>query len=54
MSRSEVKELIQARQLIDEGKFDDALKLMKNLEEKGKLSLYDIVSWHLLKCDILL
>ena len=54
MSRLEVKELIQAKQLIDEGKFDEAHLLMKNLEEKGELSLYDLVSWHLLKCDILL
>ena len=54
MSHSEVKELIRAKQLIDEGKFDEAHLLMKNLEEKGELSLYDLVSWHLLKCDILI
>ena len=54
MSRPEVKELNQAKQLIDEGKFDEAHLLMKNLEEKGELSLYDLVSWHLLECDILI
>ncbi len=53
MSNSEVKELIQAKQLIDEGKFDEAHLLMKNLEEKGDLSLYNLVSWHLLECEIL-
>ncbi|MFX0043943.1 MAG: tetratricopeptide repeat protein [Candidatus Hodarchaeota archaeon] len=54
MSRSEVKEINQAKQLINEGKFDDALKLMKDFEEKGDISLQDLVSWHLVKCYMFL
>jgi tetratricopeptide (TPR) repeat protein len=52
MFHSEVKELNQAKQLVDEGKFDEAYLLMKNLEEIGELSLQDLVSWHLLRCNI--
>jgi len=47
------KELIRAKKLINEGKFDEALQLMKNFEETGKATLNEIVSCHLLKCDIL-
>ena len=54
MSRSEVKELNQAKQLIYEGKFDDALQLMNNFEEMGEYSLQDLVSWHLLQCYMFL
>lgn len=31
----EPKELIRAEQLVNEGKFDEALQIMKNFEEKG-------------------
>jgi tetratricopeptide (TPR) repeat protein len=49
----EPKELIRAKQLINEGKFDEVLQLMKNFEKRGDRSRNDLVSWHLLKCDIL-
>ena len=52
MTNSKSKELIQAKQLIYEGKSDEALQLMKNFEERGDIPLQDIVSWHLLKCRI--
>ncbi len=51
---SEVKEIKRARQLIFEGKADEALHLMKNFEERGDISLQDIVSWHLVKCHMFL
>ena len=54
MLNAESNELIQAKQLIYEGKFDEALHLMKNFEEMGVYSLQDLVSWHLLKCRILI
>ncbi len=54
MANLKSKELIQAKQLIYEGKFDEALHLMKNFEEMGVHSLQDLVSWHLLKCRILI
>ncbi len=47
------EELIQAKQLINEGKFDDALLIKKNFEEKGDCTLYDVISCQLLKCAIL-
>jgi len=53
MTYSEPKELIRAKQLTNEGEFDEALQLMKNFEEMGSQSLQDKVLWHLLKCDIL-
>ena len=54
MSRSEVKELNQAKQLIYEGKSDEALQLMKNFEERGDISLQDLVLWHLVQCYMFL
>lgn len=54
MVHLEPKELIRAKQLVNEGKFDEALQLIKNSEQMRDISLYDLVSWHLLKCDILL
>jgi len=47
-------ELVRAEHLIDEGKYDDALQIMKYFEEKGERTLHDIVSCHLLKCELLL
>ena len=47
------EELIRAEQLIDEGRHEEALDLMKNFEEKGKISLFDIISCNLLKCKLL-
>jgi len=59
MSKQEIKkeekpeELIRAKKLIDEGKNDEALELMKHFEEKEEHPLQDIVSCHLLKCNLL-
>ena len=47
------EELIQAKQLIDECKLDEAEQLIKNFEEKGGHILHDIVLCHLLKCELL-
>ncbi len=47
------KELILAKQLIDECKLDESEQLIKNFEEKGGHTLYDIVLCHLLKCELL-
>jgi len=53
MSHSESKELIQAKKLIDECKLDEADQLIKNYEEMGGHTQYDIVLCHLLKCELL-
>ena len=47
------KELILAKQLIDECKLDESEQLIKNFEEKGGHTLYDILLCNLLKCKIL-
>jgi len=47
------EELIRAKNLIDKGKYDKALQLMKIFEETGEHTLYEIVSCNLLKCNIL-
>ncbi|MFX0003907.1 MAG: tetratricopeptide repeat protein, partial [Candidatus Hermodarchaeota archaeon] len=54
MSHSEPKELTQARQFIKEGKFEESLQLLKDFEERRNNSLHDIVSCHLVKCDLFL
>ncbi len=48
------EELIQAKKLIDECKFDEAGQIIEIFEEKGEHSLYDIVTFQLLKCELLL
>ena len=53
MSYSEPKELIRAKQLIDEYKLDEADQLIKTFEEKGGHTLHDIIFCHLLKCELL-
>jgi tetratricopeptide (TPR) repeat protein len=53
MARSDPKELTQAKELIKEGKFEDSLQLLKDFEGRGKNSPHDIVSCHLLKCELL-
>ncbi|MHA2120369.1 MAG: hypothetical protein ACW990_04090 [Promethearchaeota archaeon] len=52
MSHSEPKELAQAALFIREGKVDEALELLKDFEERGNNSLHDIVSCHLIKCNL--
>ncbi|MFX1569593.1 MAG: tetratricopeptide repeat protein [Promethearchaeota archaeon] len=49
----EPKELIRAKKLVNKGKFDDVLLLIRKVEQMRDISLHDLVSWHLLKCDIL-
>ena len=44
--------LIQAEELIDEGKLDEALKLLSNYEQKEALNLHDKSTCHLLQCKI--
>ncbi|MFX0082752.1 MAG: tetratricopeptide repeat protein [Candidatus Hodarchaeota archaeon] len=53
MSHSELKELTQAKKLINEGKYDEALQLIDNLEQMKNLTLQDKVSCQLLKCNLL-
>ena len=53
-NKEKPEELIQAETLIDGGKFEEALSLLKNFEEKGEVSPHDIVLSHLIKCDLLL
>jgi len=52
MSYLKATELIRANQLIEEGKFDDALKVIISFEEKGDLSLYNQMICNLLKCSL--
>jgi len=47
------KELILVKQLIDEGKNDKAFQVIKDFEETCERTLYEIVSCHLLKCELL-
>ena len=47
------EELIRAKQLIDKSKYDKAEQLIKNFEENGGHTLYDLVLCHLLKCELL-
>jgi tetratricopeptide (TPR) repeat protein len=54
MSHSDPKELTQARQFIIEGKFEVSLQLLKEFEERRNNSLHDIVSCHLIKCNLFL
>ena len=53
MSYSEPKELVHVKQLINEGEFEAALKLMNIFEQKEGLSLQEKISGQLLKGQIL-
>ncbi|MHA1883586.1 MAG: tetratricopeptide repeat protein [Promethearchaeota archaeon] len=53
MTYLEPKELIQARQLIEECKFDEANRLIENFEEGKGHSLHSIILSQFLKCDLL-
>ena len=48
------EELILAKQLIVEHKFDEAHQLIRKFEEKRGHTLHERVSGHLLKCELLL
>ncbi|MFX1431134.1 MAG: tetratricopeptide repeat protein, partial [Promethearchaeota archaeon] len=54
MFHSETEELTLARKFIIEGKYEEALQLLKDFEERRNNSLEDIVSCHLVKCFLLL
>ena len=53
MSHAEAEELTHAKKLIDECKLDEAEQIIKNFEEKEGHTLQEIVSSHLLKCELL-
>ncbi len=53
-SKEKPEELNRAEKLTDDGKFEEALSILKNFEEKGGVSPNDIVLSHLIKCDLLL
>jgi len=52
MSHSEPEELIQAKKLMEDGKFDEALQIMNEIEEKEGLSNYEQISYYILKSSI--
>jgi len=49
---SESKELIQVKKLIDVSNYDEALQLIKDIEENEKTNLHDKISCQQLKCNI--
>ncbi|MFX0040364.1 MAG: tetratricopeptide repeat protein [Promethearchaeota archaeon] len=54
MLNSKSIELNQVERLINEGNHDEALQLIKLFEEKEELTLYEIISCNLLKCELFL
>ncbi|MFW9948123.1 MAG: tetratricopeptide repeat protein, partial [Candidatus Odinarchaeota archaeon] len=54
MSNSEPKEFSLAKRFIDEGNFDKAFQILSDFEKKQGFTGYNIVSCHLLKCDLLI
>ncbi|MFX0143842.1 MAG: TIR domain-containing protein [Candidatus Hodarchaeota archaeon] len=52
MSYSEPMELIHARKLIEEAKFEDANQILTEFKEKNDLLSEDIISYYLLKCSL--
>lgn len=53
MSDLKNKELTHAEQLIEKGKFEEALQVIINYEKKGGLTNFDLLSCHLLKGSVL-
>ena len=49
MSHSEIKELIQARQLMEEGKIKEAFQIVLELEKRDDLSPQKLLSNELLQ-----
>ncbi|MFX1495655.1 MAG: hypothetical protein ACFFBZ_15330, partial [Promethearchaeota archaeon] len=49
---SESKEIIQAKKLIDVSNYDEALQLIKDIEENEETNFHNKISCHLLKCNI--
>ncbi len=54
MSNSEPKEFSFAKRFIDEGNFDKAFQILSDFEKKQGITGYNILSCHLLKCDLLI
>jgi tetratricopeptide (TPR) repeat protein len=52
-NREKPRELIQAEQLLNDGKFADALKIVNNIEKKGGLTSTSQNKWTILKSDCL-
>jgi tetratricopeptide (TPR) repeat protein len=54
LSNSEPKEFSFARRFINKGNFDKAFQILSVFEKKEGITDYDIVTCHLLKCDLLI
>jgi len=54
LSNSEPKEFSFVKRFIDEGNFDKAFQILSDFEKKQGITVYNIVSCHLLKCDLLI
>ncbi len=52
MSHSEPRELIQAKQLMEEGKLEEALQLVDDFGKKDNLSYHDQISYYILKSSL--
>ncbi len=53
IEKKKPEEVIRAEKLIDDSKFDEALTLLNNYEQKEGLTHHDKASCHLLQCQIL-
>ncbi|MFX1524864.1 MAG: tetratricopeptide repeat protein [Promethearchaeota archaeon] len=52
MLNSEATEFIQVEKLIDQGKHEEAIKMMKEFEQIGEASQYNNIKLNLLKCEL--
>jgi tetratricopeptide (TPR) repeat protein len=52
MPYKESIELILAKELVNEGKFDEFFQLKDKIDKIGDQSGHNVVSWHLLECEI--
>ena len=52
MLNSKAKELIRAEQLIEEGKFEEALRLLNEFGEKINPSFHDKISYYILRSSL--
>ena len=53
MPREEPTELIHAENLVEEGKYSEALSLLESFEEREDLTIPNLLSYQLLKSSIL-
>jgi len=51
MSDSEFKEIIQVKELIEEGKVRDALKIVSDLEKRSDISNHDLLKKEMKKSE---